>query len=199
MNTILIRDLPSAILIGLLLLGVSCKENEGVNQAFTSTEYGKSFFSYARIEAKLDSLEKAPKTEELKPGAMCYSVCVNNNITNFVCLKCGKATKYDVWTYDLIQTTRSKLNGIKELDIKVIDNGFCEHCYPGTTPKTFKIYIKYSDKKDRIASSVNFHEAEVLVQFLKGNHVFTGEQGNESDMKQYLPLLKKILLGKEVK
>ncbi len=189
MKTLIIKYIPRALLLVLLYIALACT---GGRQVYAKSDGTTS----SDMEEKLDSLAAQPKVERLNPGAMCYDTVAQNDTENFICLKCKKATKYPLGTYNQIITLRKQLNAMKGINVKVIDNGFCEHCNNGKPTMKFVLYVYYPDKKKPVRSEIDMSEAEILIQYMEGKRVFKGETGNEIDMKDFLPLLRRVLVGK---
>ncbi len=194
MSTLIIKILPKGILLCLLCLGLSCKSGIEKSNLHAEGIYKDGFRTYTSIEAKLDSLSKTPKVEPTR-GAMCYEPMMRNNESkDFICSKCKKATKYDIETYEEIVQAKRILEGIKNLKVVIDDSGFCKSCSPKPSLR-FKVSIYYPDKKDPIVSELSIQDVNIIKQFLDGSKVYTGERDSKTDMKDMLPLLKRVFLG----
>lgn len=190
----LVKHIPSAMLVLLLLLGISCRDN--VKNSLSAEELNKGYRNYTSIEAKLDSLSKAPKQKELSPGAMCYKVAFDRTTETFICSKCKKGTVYSASEYGKIMEAKRILENIKNVKIIVDDSGFCNNCSKGKMIGKFKLTIQYPDRSVPVYSEIYLNEVSLLKQFLEGKLVFKSENDNEEEMKNYLEKLRKILLGK---
>lgn len=190
----ILKHIPSAILVILLLLGISCRDN--TKNALSAEGTNKGFRNYSSIEAKLDSLSKAPKQRDLNPGAMCYKVAFDRTTETFICSKCKKGTVYNAKEYNRIIEAKRILESIKNIKIIVDDSGFCSNCSKGNVIYKFKLTIQYPDRTEPVYSEIHLNEVSLLKQFLEGKLVFRSENDNEEEMKNYLEKLKKILLGK---
>ncbi|MBN1233431.1 MAG: hypothetical protein JXA60_08780 [Candidatus Coatesbacteria bacterium] len=198
MRSLIIKYVPGAILLLLLVFGIY--KNPAITEKLSagkSQNQDKTTFS--SMEAKLDSLAKTPKQTDLNPGAMCYEPVCITDYANFVCSKCNKSTILSREVVENIRNAKAMLTNIRGLKIVIDDSGFCGHCNKNKTDHFFKITIFYPDRKEPVTSKLYIHQTGILTQFLKGNLIYKGERDSESDMKTYLPLLKKILLGIEDK
>jgi hypothetical protein len=194
MSTLIIKILPRGVLLGLLCLGLSCKAGVEKSNLHAEDAYKNGLRTYTSLEAKLDSLSQTPKVAPTR-GAMCYEPMMRNDeYKDFVCSKCKKGTKYDIETYNEIIQAKRVLEGIKNLKLTIDDSGFCKNCSKSPTQR-FKISIYYPDRKDPITSELTIMDVNIIKQFLDGSKVYTGERESKTDMKDMMPLLKRVFLG----
>lgn len=198
MRSLIIKYVPGVILLLLLIFGIY-KNPSMTEKLAAGKSQNQDKTTFSSMEAKLDSLAKSPKQTDLNPGAMCYEPVCINDYANFVCSKCNKSTVLSKEAAESIRNAKAMLTNIKGLKIVVDDSGFCGHCNKNKSDQFFKITIFYPDRKEPVSSKLYLHQTGILMQFLKGNLIYKGERDTEIDMKTYLPLLKKILLGIEEK
>ncbi len=195
MKTLILKHLPKGFMIIIIATAIACLASSNAKTLKAEETVGSDKSTYKSIESKLDSLKHAPKQTDLNPGAKCYKVAFDRDSLALVCTGCGKSTMYPSRRMEEIMRLKQGLEGFKSIPIKVDNSNLCRHC--NKTPKyIFNLSIIYPDKKKPITSSISIDEAKVLLQFLQGNKVYSGSLGRESDMKDYIEMLRKVLLGK---
>ncbi len=140
-----------------------------------------------------------PDPKSLSVGAMCYDMEMSQESGSFLCPKCNTKTFVEAWIASQIAEAEAMVASMTSLQGKLDCSGFCAKCNPpapGNEPR-FILHITYPDDRSEVVSPVTTQELKILQQFLRGSDRFTGETGQESAMKDYLPRIEEILRGKK--
>ena len=154
-----------------------------------------------QLDTLLKELAQKPAPKKLAPGAMCYSVAMPPERTEYVCPVCNAKTiaaKDTRWIRHSLDTYRRQIQQIKALglDATLDERSLCETCRAKMEPppKDGEIFIvvKIGEKTTRtkIESEDDF---SMLTAFLAKKDKWDAGAGRERPLKDELPRIRELL------
>lgn len=157
----------------------------------------KNTLSRAELEARLDELAKAPPPDELMMGAMCYDPAGPPATAEYTCPICGEKTQYDEYAVNhvvlSITECRRLAEQIVDVDLRLDERAFCEHCSPGVEHPVLALEIRDAEGKLTRTEKISPNDLKLLVEFFQGSKVHRDSQDFESPLADHLPRIKQLL------
>jgi len=167
----------------------------------TAKATGKEIRSMSREEMaqKLKRLEKA-STPKPKMGAMCYDIAAPPQRAEYVCPDCGEKTLYTDevafflgWELESCRRDFDKANWAGNLQMKLDESSFCQHCRPEAKVHQLALIITYSDGTTHTTAPVQEEDLRILRNFLEGQVMYETFNGGTWPLKEKLPRLRELL------
>lgn len=160
------------------------------------------------LRKKLHKLKDSPPPKKLNPGAMCYEMVGPPSRIEYICPECGSKTLYAetpekegevkashtlIWQLQSeIPKARRIAGTIKDIEIKLKESGFCNHCSPGAEKRSLDLTVTV-DGKEHTTENISFVDLQLISEFLKGSLVHEGGAAGETPLKQYADRIEQLL------
>ncbi len=154
------------------------------------------------IAERLQKLESEPKPVLPECDiAMCYGPRVNENVTTYVCPKCGSRTLYyhvderDLpWRVSHFPSWRTKIGSIKGLSVTLDETEFCESCTPKNDDPRLGLVIRYADGGKHKVRPISWDDLELLSSFASGSNSYISDEFEcQESLKGKLQRLEELL------
>jgi len=158
--------------------------------------------SRADMARRLRKLADTPCDRELAPGAMCYSPAASPDRAEYVCPRCGEKTlfapgepnasrAYTVHTG--IPACRRYAREIVDLDVELVEIGYCASCFPGSMRSRLDLEVRYPDGTAQRTEGVGETDLLMLVRFTTGKLTIDRGMMGEKLLKHQMPRLRELL------
>jgi len=154
----------------------------------------------AAIRALLERAAKTRPPDELKMGAMCYSMAAPPERADYLCPECGGRTLYEQgmareveWELPYCRREFEKLKKVAGDAVSLNESQFCRECSPDAQNPQLVLNVTYRDGRRVTVSPVHADDICLLREFLSGELVHKGERDDETAMKDLLPRLEEML------
>ena len=94
-----------------------------------------------------------------------------------------------------IQTSRRLIKKLKSLPVELDESEYCRRCCTDESPEgpRLKLIVKWTDEKGHVYHDVSLQDLRILTEFIRGENKLEMDSGVEEPLKDYIPLIEKLL------